>query len=83
MRKLSDIAVDIYLNWVDKNGHSKVYFAAKPYLEAMSVLEGPDDMYYDVDAETIVMYFLSNAATFRGERARAVKAELKGMFDIK
>jgi hypothetical protein len=30
-----------------------------------------------------VLYFLANAATWRGDAARAIKAELKGIAGIK
>lgn len=72
-RSLSAIASDISANW--KN----VYFGAVPYLEAMCTLDSVHDRYGHDDADDIVRYFLSNAKTWRGEQARAIKAELKGM----
>jgi hypothetical protein len=35
------------------------------------------DWYYYDTADSVVRYFLSNAANWRGENARRVKAELK------
>jgi hypothetical protein len=35
-----------------------------------------DSFYYD-DARTIILYFLNNAGTWRGDVARRVKAELR------
>jgi hypothetical protein len=35
------------------------------------------DHYYADDARSIVIYFLSNASSWRGPVAKAVKAELK------
>lgn len=32
-----------------------------------------------VDAKTIVVYFLSNASSFRGPDAKRIKAELKSL----
>jgi len=37
------------------------------------------DKYYEDDAASVVIYFLSNATTWRGDDARRVKAELKAM----
>lgn len=73
MRDLSEIARDIRGDW--KN----VYFGAVPYLEAMSELRSIKDSYYYDSADSVVRYFLANASTWRGDTARAVKAELKGM----
>jgi hypothetical protein len=50
---------------------------ARPYLEAMFLIEDIHDQYFCDPAYEIVMYFLSNAGTYRGEAARLVKAELK------
>lgn len=57
----------------------KVYFGAVPYLAAMHSLDQISDMYGYDDARGIVLYFLSNATTWRGDVARRVKAELKAM----
>jgi len=54
-----------------------VYFGARPYLDAMHELESIDDDYYLDSGKSIVVYFLSNAQTWRGQTAREVKAELK------
>jgi hypothetical protein len=37
-----------------------------------------DDYYYDT-GKSVVRYFLANAASWRGDTARAIKAELKAM----
>lgn len=72
-RPLHEIARDISKHW------PKVNYAAKPYLEAMSSLNSIDDNYYHDTARSVVLYFLSNAATWRGEDAKRIKAELKSM----
>lgn len=72
-RPLNVIAADIRMTW------PKVYFGAVPYLEAMSRINSIRDMYGYDDADSIVRYFLINAKTWRGEDARRIKAELKGM----
>lgn len=61
--------------WADWG--EKVNYAARPYLEAMDTISSIDEMYYYDTADSVVRYFLSNATTWRGETAKAVKAELK------
>lgn len=70
-RPLSTIAREIRRAW------PRVYFGAAPYLDAMSALNSINDNYYHDDARGIVRYFLANAATFKGDAAKALKAELK------
>ena len=70
-RSLTLIAIEIASDWTNP------YFGAVPYLEAMRSLDQITDRYYEDDAETVVLYFLANANTWRGETARAIKAELK------
>jgi len=76
-RPLHTIAKEIKSNW------SKVYFGAVPYLEAMGTLSTIDQDYYQDSAKSIVLYFLSNASTWRGEVAKRIKTELKAMCGIK
>lgn len=72
-RPLSDIAYDILDDW------KKVNYAAKPYLEAMTSLYSiKDDFGYD-SGKSIVLYFLNNAKTWKGDKAREIKAELKAL----
>lgn len=74
VRLLRDIAAEIDNDW-----GSKVNYAAKPYLQAMARLDYVTDSYGYDSGKGIVAYFLANAGTWRGEVARRVKAELKGM----
>lgn len=67
---IAELAYLIAKDW--KN----VWFGAKPYLDAMSYLENIKDYYIFDTGESVVLYFLSNATTWRGETARAVKKEL-------
>jgi hypothetical protein len=73
-RSLSTIASEIRKDW-----GSKVNFAAKPYLSAMAGLDSIDDNYGYDSAKSVVLYFLSNASSWRGENAKRIKAELKAM----
>lgn len=72
-RSISSIARDIKRVW------AKPYFGAKPYLDAMEYLDNINDTYIYDDAKTVIMYFLANASTFRGNDARVLKAELKAL----
>jgi len=72
-RPLSVIARDIRKDW------RKPFFGAVPYLKAMESLESIDEKYYQDTAREVVLYFLSNATSWRGTVAREIKAELKGM----
>lgn len=72
-RPLYEIADQIRKDWRPVN------YAAKPYLDAMSSLDSVNDKYGQDDARGIVLYFLSNARSWRGETAKLVKAELKAM----
>ena len=72
-RSLGVIAREIRADW------TKPYFGAVPYLEAMQSLVGINDTYYYDSADSVVRYFLANASTWRGDKARAIKAELKAM----
>lgn len=72
-RPLHVISRDITATW------SKPYFGAVPYISAMLQLSGMDEMYGADSADSIVNYFLSNAAPWRGPDARRIKAELKSM----
>jgi hypothetical protein len=70
-RSLSEIAREIKRTW------PKPYFGAVPYIDAMRRLDRITDMYMLDSAKSIVLYFLANAGTWRGDDARRIKAELK------
>lgn len=59
-----------------KKDWKKPYFGAIPYLEALCSIDTFQDTYGQDSAESIVLYFLSKASTWRGPVAREVKAEL-------
>lgn len=71
------IAGEIFADW-SKIGKG-VNYAAKPYLDAMGSLDKITDDYYADSAKSVVLYFLSNATSYRGEKAKALKAELKAL----
>lgn len=76
-RPLYEIAQEIKREW------PKVYFGAVPYLDAMAGLSSINDRYYDDPASDVVIYFLSNAKTWRGEVAKRIKVELKALVATK
>lgn len=70
-RPIHQIADEIISDW------KKPYFGAVPYLNAMRYLGDKHDSYGLDSAKNVVLYFLANANTWRGETARRVKKELK------
>lgn len=76
-RPLSEVAREIRKDW------NKVYFGAVPYLNAMSTMNKASEPYGWDSGESIVLYFLSNATTWKGEVAKRIKLELKAMCGLK
>lgn len=76
-RPLAAIAAEIIKN---HEVHGKeLYFGARPYVKALQFMPTTDlsSPFGEDDADTVVLYALSNLNTWRGETARRVKAELK------
>ena len=71
MRMLTDIALEIQSEW------SNISPYAEPYLTPMLYLGTIDDKYHYDDARSIVAYFLGNAGSWQGDKAREIKKELK------
>lgn len=69
--KLYELHDIIVRDWAKPN------FAAVPYLDAMRYVEDLNSPYGAENGRTIVAYFLSNASSWRGDTAKAVRAELK------
>lgn len=76
-RPLYEITADIRRDW------KRPYFGAVPYLDAMGSLNSIEDNFYEDSGQSVVLYFLANAGSWRGETARRVKAELKRMAGTK
>ena len=72
-RPIYEIASEIRRTW------KKVNYAAAPYLDAMRDLNSIDDTYMYESARALVVRFLGNAASYRGDEARRIKKELKAM----
>lgn len=73
MRPLHVIAREIKRVW------PKPYFGAAPYIDAMLSMDSIHEYYFFASGDSIVRYFLANARTWRGDDARRIKAELRGM----
>ena len=72
-RPLYLIARDIKSDW------QKPYFGAVPYISAMHTISDINETYGVESARGLVLYFLANAGTWRGEHAKRIKTELRGM----
>jgi hypothetical protein len=77
-RPIHEVAREIRRTW-----GAKVNYAARPYLDAMMDLEKITDDYGADDGKSIIVYFLGNASSFRGEDAKRLKAELKAIAGVK
>ena len=73
MRNLSEIASEIRADW------RKVNYGAVPYLTAMSRMESIEEAYGFDTGRSVVLYFLSNASSWRGAKAVLIKRELNLM----
>ena len=63
MRPIYEIAEEIRADWKPVSPY------AKPYLDAMFSLNDISDDYFADSGKSVVLYFLSNAGTWRGETA--------------
>ena len=73
MRTISEIAGEIESTWTNVN------YAARPYLDAMHSLGSVRDYFGSDSADSVILYFLSNAGAYRGDDARRIKTELKAL----
>ena len=76
-RPIYQIAQEIASEWKNVN------YAAKPYLDAMYSLNSIDDKYILDSGKSVVLYFLGNARSFKGPKAKELKAELKKLAGVK
>lgn len=71
-KSISELARIIRKDWGDK-----INYAARPYLDAMGSLQSAGDNYGADSGKSVILYFLSNAAAWRGPTAKAIKKELQ------
>lgn len=70
---VSEIAHAIAKDWQNVSPY------AVDYLNAMKEIRSVNDNYYAESAHSVILYFLANAGTYRGENARTYKALLKDL----
>ena len=70
-RPVYKIAEDILNDW------NRINYAARPYLAAMLTINNEHENYGQDTAKSIILYFLSNASSYRGSKAKELKNELK------
>lgn len=75
VRPLYQIADEIVSDYLDRG--KSLPDAARAYVVPMQCLTTMTDTYGYDDAETVVIYALSNLTGWRGETARRVKRELQ------
>ena len=79
-RFLYEVANEIKSDWPNANDP---HDPAGHYVKAMGELRYITDDYYADDARTVVLYFLSNARSWRGPVAQRVKKELKALCGLR
>jgi hypothetical protein len=82
-RAISTIAAEIRKDWSSQRADKKVPIHADVYLRPMETLTSISDNYHRDTAVTVVLYFLTNATTWKGETAKRIKKELKAILALK
>lgn len=77
MRAIRDIAKEIQEDWVS------VTYGALPYLNDMHSIDRISDVYCNDTGKDIVLYFLANTNTWRGDTAKRIKNELRNLLNNK
>jgi hypothetical protein len=72
---VSEIAYAIAKDWTNISPY------AADYLNAMKEIRSVEDNYYADSAKSVILYFLANAGSYRGDNARSYKALLKEMVE--
>lgn len=72
-RPIYQIAQDIKDAWKNPSPY------ALAYLNPMLTLNSIEDHYFFDDAERIILCFLNEARSFKGEKAKELKQELKDL----
>lgn len=82
-RPLHIIAEEVYASIRAGEWTAAAKIHALPYLWAMRELASITDVYGADSARSVVLYFLSNAASWKGATARRIKTELRSMAGVK
>jgi len=82
-RPLRVIAEEIFRTWRPNPVTYKggISYAALPYARSMLSLRDLSDVDFCDSARDIVLRFLGNAGTWKGEDARRIKAELRSILE--
>lgn len=73
--ELREIALEIQADFGDK----PAYYAARPYVEALLLTSEGANYFYEDDLDTVVLYLKGNLKTWRGDKAREIKARLSAL----
>lgn len=76
-RPIYEIAEDIFSDWSQIGKGVSPY--AEQYLDALRTINSIEDNYFFDSADSVVRYFLANAQTYRGAKAKELKSELKAL----
>jgi hypothetical protein len=74
-RPLYEIAREI----TEDASHRAFWWKAEPYVSAMSRIDKITDVYMYEPADMVVRYALGNLMGWRGDKAKAIKDELRSM----
>ena len=77
VRPLYEIAKEIRKDWKTMPDYAFTHFEGFQYATSI------DEMFYFDSVKGEVLYFLGSASTWRGSKAKEIKAELKKMAGIK
>jgi hypothetical protein len=72
-RQIYEIANEIISDWQNPSPH------AIPYIRALKQLTDMNSQFGSESAASVILYFLSNASSWKGEVARRIKSELNLM----
>ena len=85
MREVHQIAREIERDMLAQLSRRKGHAApnwwpfSQPYLKAMKTMRSVTEDYGADSGRSVILYFLSNVTTWRGENAKRLKAELKDL----
>ena len=78
-RPLYEIAREIRKDWKTQTKNGRIPEPAEAYLGPMETLNKITDNYIMDSGSSIVAYFLGNATSWKGDKAREIKKELNAM----
>lgn len=82
-RPIHQIASDIRKDWSSRTKEKRIPIYADAYLRPMETISSIHENFGADTGRSVVLYFLSNATTYRGDLARQYKAELKAWLEDK